>query len=382
MENQNAQNTEFMLTDFVRVFKKNVIKIIIVALIVAMGVGMFAIFNTTYGVMLSYHITPGDQSDDLIHFLSSESFAEKLLLDENGLPSKNECDAKDYDAAIAAINLFEEKRKAKAELSQEIDKMPNKLASIRDQYERIVAEYDRAYALLKTYLDMGSDSYADREEYRASVVAYEKDLAEAKAERKAFEENVYHPQIDLQRELSLKLEELNTELKYARIDMKEAVEKVVAPWREKNKEKISRINSAIAFEYIEHIEHVANEESNKEGTLNKEYLNVYVTVEDDEEFSNEITSALKEKLGIYVQKHIEEKTAVTRVECNLLSTASDTRIIGRSVMVNAVLYGAIGFIGTSVVLYIVFVIADLLKKATKVENTQGKVASTDEEGKE
>ena len=361
MEQMEEKGLEISLLDFVRVLKKQFVKILIVALVAAIAIVPISIFTFAYGTTMTFHLSPADGSDDLLFYLSSESFAETLLLEENGLPPVEECNAADYAAAVEAIRVFEEKRKAKADIAEEIERRPSEFAKIQEEYDRLVTAYNNVYNLLSIYLDTYSDTFAGSPEYKAMIQSLEAELAEAKTAKENYEKDVYYPEIDVQTDLDVKLSRASVDLKYARIDAEEAIEKVVAPWRAEHREEISRIASSVTFEYSS-LDEDKEEIKEEDKKYNYTYIKVQINAGNDEEYSQSIADALAERFSSYVEKHVEKKTGTTRVECKLLTTVNTVKLIGTSSpLVKIATNAAITFVVAAVAMYAVFFVIEIAK---------------------
>ena len=82
------QNTkkEINIVDLWQVFTKNVVLLIVIALVGAIICGavggVLAYVNVSYETTLKFSVSPTDDTDALLYNLQSEAFAEKLLLEE------------------------------------------------------------------------------------------------------------------------------------------------------------------------------------------------------------------------------------------------------------------------------------------------------------
>lgn len=124
MDEKN-NGTELSFSDIIKMFKgKGRILICITLLFAIIGAGFTIIRSTTagyYGDTVEFYVSKTDKAENLMPFLRSESFAEKLFLDSNGLPPEELCDPNDRAAAMDAINAYNAKRAEIKELSRSLE---------------------------------------------------------------------------------------------------------------------------------------------------------------------------------------------------------------------------------------------------------------------
>lgn len=370
---------ELTLFDVFAALRKKVKLIVCVTLVAAVigGVlgGVMSMLWSSYGAIISFHVSPYDGSDSLLYKLQSESFAERLLLDENGLPPKDECDPEDYENAVKAIEALNVARAKKLELSREIGMLPYSLAIIEEEYERLTQAYNNAYNVLSIYTSSPSDKVAEDEAHKAMISLYEQKLKEAEQEREAYAESTYNPAIANKLKLDAEYAQIARDVTDLRDEVKELTEAVLAPWRENEdvKEDISVIMKSVTYEY-EKLEasQKANTSTSKDEEPHKGYVKVTVNVERDEEFAQFIIDQIKSNMGFYVIDHIESSGGYTKVRCELISTVGAIEETGDGTIISAVKFAAIAAIVALVVVCCVVIAKVAYEKLVPAEYKSNK----------
>lgn len=335
----SRNNSPLSLAEVLGMFKgklKIFVALILVTAIVAAALSFILLnVNAKYGATLTFYLTPGDSTNALLSLLQSESFSEKLLLDSNGLPPKDECDPDDYDAAMAAINELNAARIEKRELRKELDFLPSEIAVITEKHRELLDVYNRAYELLDSYLSLPSDGMINSE--RLSLISEcERQLSAASAELHEYEETVYNPALQRQSELNDEYTKVSRRVLDARANAERLTEVVVAPWRNSAsvRKSIKQIQSSVTFEYLKFDEaKIEYDEKN----INAAFLIVTVSLSKDESIANEIFEALKERTPSYVEYNIERLVGSTEPKCSLLTPYSDSHNLNRDDLVSKVI---------------------------------------------
>ena len=358
------QNTkkEINIVDLWQVFTKNVVLLIVIALVGAIICGAvggaLAYVNVSYETTLKFSVSPTDDTDALLYNLQSEAFAEKLLLEENGLPEKSECDPEDYAAALAAIEAFDAAREQKRALRREYNRL--QITVVEFQMKYYDQEYAKIFEQLSTYKSAPSETIANDESHKAMINKLESELSDIIDERSKFIEETYNPvmlhRADLQEKLNLASYLVND----TRREAEALTEKVLAPWRESEEvqSKIQEIMSSVSYEYAK-LETTETTTASKNEEQNKGYIKIYVSVDKDEELAKEIVDGLKRCVGPFVVKHIEEVTSSVQVDCMLISTVSAPTRVGDNVIVKAATFAVVGGIALFAVTYIVLLFKKL-----------------------
>ena len=363
-QNNNPSKAPEVITfpDILRMFKGKA-KTFIIATIVSIIIGAFigaalSFVFVSYGGQITFYISQRDGSKTLLPLLQSDSFAEKLLLDENGLPPKSECDPEDYKAALDAVNAYNKAREEKHQHARDVVIFNSEMNIIQNKYNELLAAYNTIFNELDMYLS-APDEVAKGDGHAETIKKYESLLDQAKVELDAYKKEVYLPTKAEDVALSDKAVKLARKVNDARDLAAEKLEIVVAAWREKPevKEMISIIRSSVTYEYDKVIAD-ANTSSvtESEDNQNAAFLVINVLVPADREKAEFIIDSLKSRAPYYIKDHIEKMSGSTNVQVTLSSTFAGTKVVeGEGPIISAAI-GAVVCAAVVIVLIFAFVI--------------------------
>ena len=333
--NVHDQHTELDLLDLLKILLAKVKLIVCIALVAAILGGAFGfaftlIGNHDFGTRIEFYITPNAPDSQILHLLSSERFAEKLLLDENGLPEGSS--GAEYDAALAAKLESKAADLALAEAKKASKSAPRELAAIQKTYEEKQRAYDDAYNLLSVY-QSASDEIAKQPDHVEKMKKYEAAVEAAKAE-KEIAEKAYYVASQKALEATNNLEAAKENASNARKLADDLAEEILKVWREQsqNKKKISKINQSLKYGYIEDAS-----TKNSENTANRQFLVVSISVEKDEQLANMLLDNLCDKLPAYVEENTDTQDSIEETECILISTAAEIEDLGKNSLVKEII---------------------------------------------
>ena len=224
--NNNAHgSSQITFAEVIGMFRGKLKMILLITLVIAIVGGALGAFFTlstkTYESTIKFYLTTQDGSQALLPLLSSDSFAEKLILEENGLPKREECDPEDYDAALAAITAYNNAVETKREAVKQSVIDSSAFTVIESKYNSALDEDDRRFEELSIYLS-AQDKVASGENYEATIAIYENRLEEARAALYAVKE-------DYDAAKNKKTESLNA-IVVAKEAVKETRYNAVFPW--------------------------------------------------------------------------------------------------------------------------------------------------------
>ncbi|MBQ2385118.1 MAG: hypothetical protein II292_02825, partial [Clostridia bacterium] len=241
-DNAIYKNDELDLIDILKILFSKAKLLICIALLAAIVGGVFGgaltlLGKRDYGTQVEFYITPNSTDTNILHLLASERFAEKLLLNENGLPENRS--GEDYDAALAAKLESDAAIKALNEAKKLSKEAPRALAIAQKNYEEKQKAYEDIYNLLSVYKSATSDKIAEDPEHVQKMKQYEADLETAKIEKKQAEEAYYAASQDAL-EATHNFEAAKEAAASAKKVADELAEEILEQWREseKNKKKI------------------------------------------------------------------------------------------------------------------------------------------------
>ncbi|MBP3315043.1 MAG: hypothetical protein J6M03_04390 [Clostridia bacterium] len=329
------QHSELDLLDLLKILLAKIKLIICVALVAAILGGAFGfaftlIGNHDFGTRIEFYITPDAPDSQILHLLSSERFAEKLMLDENGLPEGSS--GAEYEAALAAKLESKAADAAYAEAKRASKSAPRELAAIQKTYEEKQKAYDDAYDMLSVY-QSASDEIAKQPEHIEKMKKYEA-AVEAAKEEKTIAEKDYYAASQKALEATNNLEAAKEAAANARKVADDLAEEILKVWREQsqNKKKISMINESLKYDYIED-----SSSKNSEDNINRQFLVVSISVEKDEQLANKLLDSLCDKLPAYVEENTDTDDSIEETECILISTAAEVEDLGKNSLVKEVI---------------------------------------------
>lgn len=349
------QKKELDLIDLLKVLLSKLKLIICIALIAAfvgsaLGAVITLIGKRDFGTQVEFYISSGDPDSQILHLLSSERFAEKLLLDENGLPAN--MTGEDYDAALKAKQEADAAAEVLVEAKKAAKEAPRELAVAQKTYEEKSKAYDDVYNILSVYQSAGDKVVeTNPEEHFAKMKRYEALAETAKAEKEAAEKAYYEAsQKSLAANHTLEAaKEAVTKTKKISDDL---AEKILEVWRDQDgiREKISTINESVEYKYI------GVDQSNKNTTEKSanQFLVASIAVPADEELAKMLLDSLCEKLPAYVEESTDSINSDEEPDCILLSTAAKIENLAKNSLVKEIIkYAAISTIAALAVTCIV-----------------------------
>lgn len=359
-----ATKPEITFVDILRMFRGKLKVMICVMLIVAVigaaaGV-LLAQLTASYGAEITFYLMPGESSQALLPILKSEAFAEKLLLDENGLPPREECHPTHYDNALKAVEAENAARAERFRLYREITAYPYQMAMIEEQYTNLNNERVRINDLLKMYKS-AQDAIASQPDHMAKIAEYEQKLAEAEAAWKKYKTEVYDPAVAAGLVLEEEYFAAKRNLSDLRKAAEEKVELIVSEWRNdiEVQKLVSIIQKSVTYEYIKIIDNEKADE--KVENQNTSFLVISVSVPRDEETAEKIVEMIKERTPTFVEREVERLTGAVDARCKLTSTFVKSRAVdGTSLVKNVVLGGAVGAVLGFALVCVVVILKNLL----------------------
>ena len=368
MDQNNTATTQSPITfaAIVKMFRgkaKTLIISALIAVVIGGALGAFlTVSETSYGSTVNFYLTTKDGTQALLPLLNSDSFAEKLLLDENGLPPKTECDPEDYDAALKAINEYNDAVEVKRALAKQTSVLAAEYTVKETTYNALLDEYENRYNELYMYLS-AQDEIAKGENHAATIQYYEKKLEEARDALEAFTPEYLDKKTEKASNADALVKAKNDVID-KRYLAQEAAEKVLASWRQKNdvKNLVHIINDSVSYEYAKLVEGVsAGTVAESEGNQNAAFLVITVNVPKDRETAEMIVEKLKERVPYFVEDNIERLTGVNDPKCTLISTFGDVVKIGGSGLIKAVItYALIAAVLVVVVAAFIIVVKGVL----------------------
>jgi hypothetical protein len=335
-DNATYKNNELDLLDILKILfskAKLLVCITLLAAIIggALGGAITLLGKREYGTQVEFYITPNATDSTVLHLLASERFAEKLLLNENGLPENRS--GAEYEVALAAKLEADTALKALSEAKKLSKEAPRALAIAQKNYEEKQKAYDDTYNLLTTYKSATSDKIAEDPEHVQKMKQYEADLEVAKTEKKLAEEQYY---LASQNALvaTHNLEAAKEAATSAKKKADDLSEDILEQWREveKNKKKISLINESLSYKYID----VETTDKATDEKANRQFLIVSIAVEKDEALAKRLLCNIRDRLPAFVEENMDASDTDAETICTLISTAAEVENLSKNSLVKEI----------------------------------------------
>ncbi len=363
---------------------KLIICLALIAAIIGGGLSiLLGLKDLSYGNTVDFYLTKTDSSQTLLPLLQSESFAEKLLLDEYGLPEEL-VGTQDYENAKKQVISLNEARKNLADTVKVREKIRTSLTTPKDAAGNVISSwtvieqtytslknnYDSIYNLLSTYKNANTEGVVT-DQHKQETQRLEAMVNSARAELEQYTASAYDP---ARREISLIEDQyaiysaaVSTQI----LETEEAVEAVVSKWRPNAdvQKKVSDISKALTIVYAtpsesvrEVLEKQAKPASGETPEINTSFIKVDVNVVGDEELANFIIERLKIRLPGFVELNIERLSHTTNVTCTLISPARTAeRIENDHGLTEVVLFAAVAAVMTVIVTCAVIILKEWIK---------------------
>lgn len=367
MEEKFQADEGLSLMDIVRLLLSKIKLLILVVLLGGILGGVFAIWRTIdinyYGTSVEFYVNPekpkdsvstngGSQygvygaygrhvMDNMIKLLESESFTEKLILNNKPLPEKgkwanlnNEDEAKlNLDAKIdAADNLITISNNLNATAAQEREEAELLLVALRLEWDKAVV----------------STKYSN---YSYSDLVYEKAFNDLDFDMPDTLIAVYSS-YDTAR---IEAETAESHAVIASEKAEEATELALEAWRNtaKYKSALSKYKSAVSYSYLE-----SGADMEDANNLARSFIYVNINVLNDQDFANDMLGYVKSVVPVYVEANMAIPDGYSGTNCQRITrndgvTQTDPGYTRNQAIKYAVLAGAAALVIACVVIIIV-----------------------------
>ena len=384
---QNSNVITF--ADIVLMFKgkgKAFLCFVLIAAVICGAVGFcLSIFTTQYGGSVTLNVSVTDGTRSLITLLSSDRFAERLLLDENGLPPKEYCNADDYAAAVEAAKAYNAAREVKKELYREQQMFEYNFALIEERYTQLNEEYTRVYNILSMYKNAQTDEVAKDPSHAETTKKYEKLLEEAAENRNTYRDEVRAPEVTKKLELNQGMAIARQTLKDTREVYDDASAKVIAQWRQdpEIKQLVTSMSNAISCEYMqlyEGIEVATDDKVDPAELENSRFIVLNISTAEGREFAEDILQRIFDVAPEYVEENLERLSGATEPQCTIISTlANATEQNENNPITMTAIFAAIGAVAVAALFALVVIIKSLLPTDSTNEKKNKKAQSKESE---
>lgn len=377
---QNSSVITF--ADIVSMFKgkgKAFLCCILIAAILCSAAGfVFSLLTAQYGGSVTLNVTVTDASRSLITLLSSDRFAERLLLDENGLPPKEYCNAEDYKAAVEAAEAYNKAREVNKELYREQQMFEYDFAIIEERYTTLTEEYDRLEKIIEVYKSVWSESVANDPGHAEATQRYQDLLDAISEERNRYRDEIRAPEVAKKLELNKKMAVARQTLKDAREAYDDASAKVISQWRQDPdvKKLVTSMSNAITCEYMQlfdDIEIPAGENIDPASLENTRFIVLNIKTSEGQELAEDILQRIFNVAPDYVEENLERLSGATEPQCSVISTLANATEQGESSAVKTTaIFALVGIVAAAAIFVIVIIIKSLLNANAEAEKKNKK----------
>ena len=328
---------------------KMLLCITLAALLLCGGFGAFISYmnNQSYGTKIEFYVTSEKANRYILSLIQSDSFAEELLMDANGLPAEYK-NTDSYKSALEIKNSITKLEEELLALEEELVHYPRKVSDA----QKLSNDAQTAYTEIYNHLTIMYAS-ADASNYKEQIIKAENDLAAAKLdkeEKKAAYNAILSEHEDKKEEvveLNKEIKELDESFDIFKAELMEKYRSVT-----KNSDKILKIKDSITYTYGE------SSDSDSQAAL---YVDV--AVRKDKALAELIVNAIPEKMPEFISNNINQE-----INCVNMSAFSSAQLIEASPLIPTVI--KYGIIGTALALFTaccVIVVAYLSKADKKDE---------------
>lgn len=346
------KNTEVGLADIVKVLvskKVLIITIVLIALVAGAVLGVWSAPKPGYGTQIQFSITSRSLDTTFLHQLSTENFLEQLLLDENGLPAPADPDnpGEAYVKAAAAKQAYDEILQRRRQIDKEMVAVSLRLSDAQLTMDAAGTEFSHAVEVFTAFVaapNVPSDHYTE------DVARLQADLDAKSAAYNAARQNY-----DTIRRESDELSNQKSRLSYEIMELEETKNTTAAAllneWRSTDEvqAQVKLLKKGVTFEYPF--------ESTDKVTNCLLYINISLN---DEKLAEQVVDRLIEYMPEFVNDtngiHVGE-------ECVLVSTFHNLeRVNTMRWGINGALFGGIAAVAALVVICVVALCSELLRK--------------------
>ena len=333
------------LIDLVKLLLSKIKLLIVLTLVGAILGGAFGFVTTYgqdyYGTLVRFYINPKRAEsitdntsqygvygaygkhvmDNMTKLLSSESFAERLLVEENGLPKGGINDAIDAKrvVALAAIKVVDDERKLEEAQEEHILDIAEAIKDLNDDitlakkdetfFEKRLTEAQNEYASFITA--MGESNSAEAKALQKAVADAKAKRDVATAAREQLEEEL-NEQKDYLETANETLETIQETLAEKMEIASEAIEKTLVEWRKTPSYEagITAIQNAVRYSYLEEGEELENAND-----LARSFIRVNISVLQNQEFAEKLLNLIIEIVPEFVKENMAVPSGYEGTNC-------------------------------------------------------------------
>lgn len=337
---------------------KLLLLVLLVGVVAGAGIGVLTTFNVKYyGTSMEFYVNPTKEStqtdsnseygvygtysrpvmDNIVRLLGSDSFAEQLLLDEDGMPKfRDEDKQAELDEAIEVARPLKQEAKAKED----------KLTQASKETVKAQLAYNERAEEWAIELNLGSVSSDEKVAYFETVT---KELTDAKLAEKNAQN------------------ELNEVNKIANVE----TQKVYELYRQTPiyQSLMKTINESVTYSYYKTVDDDAVE------ALAKSFIYVEISILNNEKLANDLYNQILNALPSYVMSKMPIPTGYSGTSCQRITRMDEVKRTNEGyVLSTAIKYALVlGVVALGIACVAVVIIERSNKKLKDYETTMEKL---------
>jgi tetratricopeptide (TPR) repeat protein len=344
---------------------KAILCIILVGLLVgsAAGLTITLLGNRFYGARTEFFVSSTATNNYILSMLKSDSYAEALLMDENGLPAEY-AGTDLYNEAKAAREKVAEIKKQIKEAEESLEPMEFDISKLSKAYSESQTAYNEALALLEMYKKAdgqalaaaGADAIAN---HYAVLKVYEQELNTRKANKETARA-AYNSALEQKQTVEQSVLTLTRELEEATKAQNEILATVHRQFMAvpENSEKIEKIKKYVSVGFVDETS------ADTDKSASNAVIYVDIAVPSDPEAAKFLLDNVSDKTLKFIESNIDDEKASLKY---LTSFASADKIEVYEPVKTVVQYAAILAVGAAAVYCFCFVVAVMVKPPKKTE---------------
>ncbi len=281
---------------------KKILCFTLAALIIAGALGAIFAPGKTYGTELDFYVSSATVDSRMLSLLKSKLFAEKLLLDSNGLTGDK--GSQEYISALAAKKAYEAKVTEKEKMTEQLETLPLEEAAALSDFQAKEATFN---AIRDTYLLIESTA---TEEVKNDLKAQMQNAHEAMQAAEA----VHTTKATELKEARNTIRTIEFDIKNLKEDMNAKYDTALASWRqsEDTKKQIEILLDSISYDG------------------DSAFIEVEVAIKGDESLATSVVDHIIKLLPDFVVEnvtHLPESDEIP--ECQLADTIYEVEQINK-----------------------------------------------------
>jgi len=361
MEEYKQKQNEVSVMEIIRLLFRKIKWLILAVILGAVLGGCFGYFRTTdvkvYGTEMQFYINPSKDKDssvnsdsqygvygaygknvlnNMVELLSSQAFAERLLLDDDGLPTDERLSAIKDETLTTRVNDARDAIKAYNDSFTQMKEVLSSLTKANDDYSKAEVELELMWAdatLLNPSIGEKPTKNPD-----ISNTNLKNDINEAI-------DNVSALNVECLR-LQRRYDALNKSTQSLEDDVDTKKELALERWREKDGSyagKLSAVVRSVSYSYYDEKADVEADD------LARSFIYVRISVTEDYDYACWLRTELIKKVPEYIEEKMPVPSGYNGTNCiritrtdNVYRTNSD--IAKPTAVKNALLFGAAFFV--------------------------------------